>query len=119
VTFDDVIQTLPVQSLNLDEVPFTAVYQRAPTLDQAGYLAFTVQDDPLDRHFTAYAAQSNNSGSVRASVIGSGGPRNVGFKGGLFERDEGYSAPDVTENSGLVSGASCWTCRARIRLLWD
>lgn len=96
VSFDPATQTVSIQGLGLDEVPVTATYRRRPGLDKPGYLAFTAQDDPLDRHFTAYVAQSNNSGSVRAGTVGSPGPRNRFFGGGFFERDGEFDAPDVT-----------------------
>lgn len=105
VSFDAATQTLTVEALNLDEVPVTATYRRRPGLDRNGYIGFSVQDDPLDRHFTGLAKQSNNSGSVRAVVVGSGGPRNIGFRGAQFERDGGYTPPEVTETTGLVSYA--------------
>ncbi|KGM87236.1 hypothetical protein rosmuc_03540 [Roseovarius mucosus DSM 17069] len=105
VSFDPVSGTVSVVGLTLDEVPFTAVYRRRPGLDRDGYLAFTAQDDPLDRHFTLYAGQSNNSGAVRAAVASSPGPRNRSFMGGFFERDGGYTPPTVSPTSGLVSYA--------------
>ncbi|SHK99411.1 hypothetical protein SAMN05444414_103217 [Roseovarius marisflavi] len=108
ISFDPGTQTLSIDGLNLDEVPVTATYRRRPGLDQPGYLAFTAQDDPLDRHFTAFAAQSNNSGSVRAGVVGSSGPRNRFFAGTFFERDGDYTPPDVTSTTGLVSYAGSY-----------
>ena len=105
VTFDAASGTVSVVGLTLDEVPITAVYRRRPALDREGYQAFTAQDDPLDRHFTLYAGQSNNSGAVRASVASSPGPRNRSFMGGFFERDGGYTPPTVSQTSGLVSYA--------------
>lgn len=105
ISFDAAAGTISVSGLSLDEVPVTATYRRRPGLDRPGYLAFTAQDDPLDRHFTAYVAQSNNSGAVRAGVIGSPGPRNRAFSGGFFERDGGYTPPEVSETTGLVSYA--------------
>ncbi|WP_412506454.1 thymidylate synthase [Roseovarius sp. SYSU LYC5161] len=105
VTFDAAAETLVVEGLNLDEVPFTAVYNRRPGLDREGYMAFTVQEDPLDRHYTAYAAQSNNSGSVRATTVGSPGPRNRFFEGGHFDRDGGFDRPEISPDSGMVSYA--------------
>lgn len=104
-SFDPTAGTLTIEGLNLDDVPFTAVYRRAASLDRPGYTAFSVQQDPLDRHFTAYAAQSGNSGSVRAAVAGSAGPRNRSFLGADFERDGNFDPPDVTPTTGLVSYA--------------
>ena len=103
-TYDAAAGTLTVEGVNLDEVPFSAVYTRAPALDQDGYTAFTVQEDPLDRHFTAYARESND-GTVRATVVSSPGPRNRSFLGAHFERDGDYDPPEVTETSGLVTYA--------------
>ncbi|WP_147094980.1 hypothetical protein [Roseovarius sp. TE539] len=103
--FDPDAETLTIEGVNLDEVPFTAEYKRKSSLDRGNYLAFTVQEDPLDRHFTAYAAQSNNSGAVRAVVAGSPGPRNRSFFGATFERDGNFDKPEVTSSSGLVSYA--------------
>ncbi|WP_417727286.1 thymidylate synthase [Roseovarius sp.] len=105
ISFDAQTGTVSVVGLNLDEVPITAIYRRRPGLDRDGYLAFTAQDDPLDRHFTAYVGQSNNSGAVRAGAVGSPGPRNRFFVGGFFERDGEYTPPSVTETTGLVSYA--------------
>lgn len=105
IAFDPATGTVSVVGLSLDEVPVTAIYRRRPGLDRPGYLAYTAQDDPLDRHFTAYVAQSNNSGAVRAGTVGSPGPRNRFFGGGFFERDGGYTPPQVTETTGLVSYA--------------
>jgi hypothetical protein len=104
-TFDAASGTLVVEGLNLDEVPFRAIYNPTPSLDRPGYKAFTIQEDPLDRHFTAFAGQSGNSGSVRAVTVGSPGPRNRSFLGGFFQRDGGFDRPDVTPNTGLVSYA--------------
>ena len=102
--FDAATGTLVVEGVNLDEVPFTATYTRAPALDQDGYVAFTVQEDPLDRHFTAYAGQST-SGAVRAVAVSSPGPRNRSFMGALFDRDGTYDPPPVGQTTGLVTYA--------------
>ncbi|MFU8777620.1 MAG: thymidylate synthase [Roseovarius sp.] len=107
-TFDAANGTLVVEGLNLDEVPFAATYIRTAALDRPGYQAFTIQEDPLDRHFTAFAAQSNNSGSVRAVTAGSPGPRNRSFLGGFFQRDGAFDRPQVTETTGQVSYAGTY-----------
>ena len=102
-TFDPVNETLTVSGLNLDELPLAATYRRRPALDQNGYLAFTAQDDPLDRHVTAFVRQSNNDEAVRAGVTVTGGPRNRFFGGGFYERDGNYTPPAVTATTGLVT----------------
>lgn len=103
VTFDSATNTLVVDSLTLDNVPLRAVYARRPNLDTNGYLAFTAQNDGLDRHSTAYFGRSNNDQSVRAGVAATGGPRNRFFSGAFYERDGLYTPPPVTPTSGLVS----------------
>lgn len=104
VAYDAGAGTLLVEGVSLDEVPYSATYRRAPALDQDGYVAFTVQEDPLDRHFTAYAGQST-SGAVRAAAISSPGPHNRSFTGAYFERDGAYTPPDVTSSTGMVTYA--------------
>lgn len=96
--------TLVVEGVNLDNVPYSATYRRAPSLDQDGYVAFTIQEDPLDRHYTAYAGESSD-GTVRAAAVASPGPRNRSFMGAHFERDGGYNPPEVSEDSGMVTYA--------------
>ncbi|MEM7732427.1 MAG: hypothetical protein AAF280_06530 [Pseudomonadota bacterium] len=100
ITFDPTTNTLSVTGLTLDNVPVTTVYTRTPSLDKDGFLAYTSQNDPLDRHFTALAAQGT---TVRAASAGSPLPRNRTFRGAFFERDGGYTPPTVTGTTGLVS----------------
>lgn len=104
VSYDADNGTLVVEGVNLDDVPYTATYKRAPALDQDGYVAFTIQEDPLDRHYTAYARESTD-GSVRGTAVASAGPRNRSFMGAHFERDGSYDPPEVTEDSGIVTYA--------------
>ncbi len=105
LVYDPVAMTLTVEGITLDELPFSAVYTRKAALDRPGYEAYTAQDDPLDRHSTAYVAQSRNEGAVRAGVVVTGGPRNRFFGGGYFERDGDYTPPAVTPTTGLVTYA--------------
>ncbi len=100
VTFDATAGTLVVEGLTLDNVPVETTYNRNAALDQNGFLAFTIQADPLDRHVTAYGGET---GSVRAGVVSSPGPRNRNFKGAFFDRDGDYTPPDVTATTGQVS----------------
>lgn len=103
--FDPARGTLTVTGLTLDDKPFKAKYRRRKGLDVPGYQAYTAQDDALDRHITAYVAQTRNAKAVRAGVTVSGGPRNRFFGGGYYERDGEYTPPKVTKNSGLVTYA--------------
>ena len=97
--------TLSVEGVTLDDEPFIANYRRRPGLDRNGYIAFTAQDDPLDRHFTAYGREANNNSGVRAGVVVSGGVRNRFFGGGYYERDGAYTPPNPATTTGLVSYA--------------
>ncbi|MEZ5715668.1 MAG: thymidylate synthase [Paracoccaceae bacterium] len=83
--------TITVEGIDLDDAPFEAVYNRNSALDVPGYQAYTIQDDPLDRHVTAYAAQSGNSGSARGVLVVTGGQFNRYFGGVYYERDGNYS----------------------------
>ena len=95
VSYDPAQNTIVVEGLTLDDVPFSAVYTRAPALEAnvPGYQVYTAQDDPLDRHSTAFAGQANNSGAVRAGVVVTGGPRNRYFGGTFYERDGSFVPP--------------------------
>lgn len=110
VTYDAANQTLSVEGITQDGSPVTIPYRRRPGLDRNGYQAYTFQDDGLDRHVTAYAAEANNNSGVRAGVAVSGGPRNRFFGGGYYERDGAY-APGTGQVSyagnyvGLTNGA--------------
>lgn len=105
VAFNATSGTLTVTGVNLDNVPVSTTYARTPSLDQDGFLAYTSQDDPLDRHFTALVASGTN---VRAAAVSSPSPRNRTFKGAFFERDGAYDPPVVTEDSGLVTYAGTY-----------
>lgn len=100
VTYSPGSTTITVEGIDLDEIPFAAVYRRNAALDVPGYQAYTVQDDPLDRHVTAFVMQSGNTGSVRGAVVVTGGQFNTYFGGTYYERDGGYTPP-----SGQVSYA--------------
>ena len=104
VNYDPAQNTIVVEGLTLDDTPFDAVYARAPALEAnvPGYRVFTRQNDPLDRHSTAFVREAAN-GAVRGAAVVTGGPRNRYFGGTFFERDGAYDPPDVTPTSGLVT----------------
>lgn len=72
-------------------------YLNAGTLN--GYSVFTMQDDPLDRAFTAFARESDD-GLLQAVLVFDGGQFNTAFGGGVINQ-ESYTA--VT--NGLASYA--------------
>lgn len=86
--------------LELDADTVRADYTRNPALDLPGYRAFTTQDDPLDRMFTALVAESFD-GSVTAGVVADGGQFNRYFGGGHYSRNGSVSMP----TTGLASYA--------------
>lgn len=95
--------TLVVELSALDQSPVLAEYERNSALDVPGYVAFSVQDDPLDRIFVAYAATSED-GSVSAGVAGDGGQFLKFFSGAFYERHGDFSMP----TTGLVSYAGSY-----------
>lgn len=106
-TYNAAAGTLTLNMVSLDAGPVEAVYTRKPGLDIGRYQAYTNQDDPLDRHFTALVAQigaANNS--VQAGVVADGGQFNRYFPGAYYQRDGAYTPPPNA--SGLVSYAGLY-----------
>lgn len=99
--------TLSLTLEGFDATPIVASFQRNAALDVNGYQAYTLQDDPLDRHFTALTRRSTDPGqSVKAGVAGDGGQFNYFYSGGYYERSGTYSAPSSGgQPQGLVSYA--------------
>lgn len=106
-TYNASAQTLTLNMSSLDAGQVTAVYNRNRGLDVGTYEAYTLQDDPLDRHFTALVAQSTDPDqSVRAGAVADGGQFNRYFPGGFYERDGDFTPP--SEAAGLVSYAGVY-----------
>lgn len=93
---------LIVTGLTLDDAPVDGTYQRAPSEDLPGYMAFSKQDDRLDRIFVALAREAPD-GSVRGVAASDGGQFDTFFGGVFFERTGELTRPDVTDENGLVS----------------
>ncbi|WP_342076261.1 thymidylate synthase [Yoonia sp. SS1-5] len=96
--YDPDAGTLSVRLLSLDGDELLQEYTAAGTLD--GYDVYVQQDDPLDRSFTAFAAESE-SGGVEAIVVMDGGQFNRYFGGVTYSRSGQYDAP----TEGLASYA--------------
>ncbi|AUJ63727.1 hypothetical protein B9057_05115 [Aestuarium zhoushanense] len=110
VVFDPDAGTLSVDLTGLDQTngqyPLAA-YNRTPQLDVEGYLAFTYQDDPLDRHYTAFVAQ-DFARTVQGAVASDGGQFNIYMSGSTFIALEAFvnPTPSLTgSDNGLVSYA--------------
>lgn len=95
-TYDAEAGTLTVQ-IALDGDDVLQEYTGAGNLN--GYARFTIQDDPLDREFTAFAAESDD-GALQAVVVMDGGQFNRYFGGGLVQQVAYTAAP-----AGLASFA--------------
>jgi hypothetical protein len=108
--FDAAGDKLTIEIKGLDADPLVANFDRQPGLDVIGndgkvaYRAFTSQDDPLDRFYTALVAQSFD-GSVTAGVEADGGQFTRYFPGGSYAQNGTYSPPTTT---GLTSYAGTY-----------
>lgn len=103
LTFNASAETITVTIDGLDSTP-AAVSTFTRNLDAEGglpdgFLAYTLQEDPLDRFFTAFVKESND-GTVRAGVVSDGGQFNRFFSGAYYERDGAFDAPDGTTTAG-------------------
>ena len=102
--YDPDTETLYVDMYALDRVgndyPLEQ-YTRNADLDVPGYAAFTYQDDPLDRFFVAYVAQSPD-GTAQGTLVVDGGQFDEYFGGTqMFALQDYTGGPEL----GLVSYA--------------
>lgn len=95
-SFDPDAGTLTVQ-IALDGNDILQEYIAAGTVD--GYARFVKQDDPLDRAFTGFAAESDDAG-LNAVLVMDGGQFNRYFGGGVVQQVAYTAAP-----AGLASFA--------------
>lgn len=91
--------TITVAIQSLDGTPADATFTRNAALDTAGYLAYSAQEDALDRMFVALAATSVD-GSVHAGIAADGGQFNRYFGGGYYERDGSFTPPEIGSGPG-------------------
>ena len=101
-TFNPSNQTLTVEGVFLDADNQDGVFVRKPSLDVPGYLAFTVQDDPLDQHVTAYVQEISGA---RAGVVVTGGQFSTFNGGTAYSSDDDFNPPVVNGDTGLVTYA--------------
>lgn len=108
--------SLSVISLGIDSSPLEVAYTRNTALDvqnpdgSTAYVAYTIQEDALDRLFVALGNTSAD-GTSGAFVVGDGGQFNTVEKGGYYQRSGTYSAPvgTATAGSGQVTYAGTYT----------
>lgn len=97
-TFNGATETMIV-SITLDADVENQVYTRAVIYDVNGYQAYTTQDDPLDRMFTAFGGVSADG--VTTAVVAMDGGQFTKYFGGAVYNATSYSAP----SAGLSSYA--------------
>jgi hypothetical protein len=109
IAYDAANDRLLVQIEDLDTTPVVAAWERDPRFDTAGYRAYAVQEDPLDRLFVGLAAQSAD-GSVNVGLAGDGGQFNKFYSGGVYSRVGAFTPPagTPTPGSGQVSYAGTY-----------
>ena len=115
ITYNQASDSFVIKMSSLDTTPITATWTRRSALDLAGYRAYAVQEDPLDRMFVGLAKTSSDGvaggeGSVTAVAGGDGGQFNKVFQGGNYKRNGTWSAPVGTgaAGSGQVSYAGSY-----------
>lgn len=86
--------TLQVQIAGLDSTPTLVEFDRVASLDVAGYKAYKMQEDALDRMFVALAKISDD-GAVTAATVSDGGQFNRHFGGGIFGGTDANSVAGV------------------------
>lgn len=107
-SFASDMSALTVQIKGLDTSPVSAVYERNDRLTEVmgldDYVAYSVQEDPLDRFFLALGGMSPDE-SVSAVAVGDGGQFNTVFQDGYYRRVGAFDPPDFESDpaSGQVS----------------
>lgn len=91
--------TITVAIQSLDGTPLQNTFTRNAALDTGGYLAYSAQEDALDRMFVALAATSLDN-SVIAGVASDGGQFNRYFGGGFYERNGNFTPPEIGNGPG-------------------
>ena len=105
-TFDPATDSLQVTLTGLDGDTVATTYTRDSQYDvgpNGEYQAYTQQDDPLDRFYTALGRVSAD-GTSQAVVAMDGGQFNRFYGGASYEQIGAYSAPE----SGLASYAGTY-----------
>ena len=105
-TYSTTNGTLSVR-IPLDAGDINTEYARNATLDVPGYLAFSAQNDPLDRIYIGMAARSADN-SVEGVLVMDGGQFTKFFGGTTFRQIGTYSEAPLGPTSGLVSYAGSY-----------
>ena len=105
--------SVTVQVTGLDGPAVPVSFARNANLDVPGYLAYTYQDDRLDRFFVAMV-QNSADGAMLGSAVISGGQFNEYYGGTYYERITGY-----TPETGQVSYAGSYVGLTNLNLRGD
>ena len=99
--YNDGSNTLTVFMRSLDSTPDFVDYDRNPALDIGDYDAYSIQEDELDRFFTAFARDTSG---VQGVLVMDGGQFNRYFGGTQVSQEGPYSPHSPSQpNNGLVS----------------
>ena len=105
--------TVNVLVTGLDGAPGPVAFSRNSNLDVPGYVAYSYQDDPLDRFFVAMVQNSNDGALLGAAII-DGGQFTDYYGGVYYERLSPYS-----DDSGQVSYAGAYVGLTNIAIFGD
>lgn len=102
LTYDPVAKTVTVAISGIDSTPDSVTYTRNLAAEAslgAGYEAYSVQEDALDRLFVAVVRESFDE-SVRAGVVSDGGQFNSFAWGSHYERTGNFDKPEIGTGPG-------------------
>lgn len=102
IVYDPVAETLFVTVESIDGTPVSAEYTRNAAAEAAlpaGYQAYSLQEDALDRFFLAVVKQSTD-GSVIGAAVADGGQFNYEFSGGWYQRTGEFTPPEIGTGPG-------------------
>ncbi|MEL6914273.1 MAG: hypothetical protein AAFP13_07205 [Pseudomonadota bacterium] len=106
ISFNAAANSWDVTLTSLDSGTEAGTYTAAPSINVGPYLAYTVQDDSLDRFFTLLIQESADA-SIRAGAVADGGQFNRFFGGSFYERTGAYDpATGLAEYTGSYAGVT-------------
>ena len=104
-SFASDMRSVTVTINGLDSGSADAVYRRDDALTDAlgieDYVAYSLQEDSLDRFFMSLGSSSLD-GSVAAAVVGSGAQFDTVYQGGTYARDGSYDPPGAGEDQQVT-----------------
>ncbi|MEL6549166.1 MAG: hypothetical protein AAFQ54_02865 [Pseudomonadota bacterium] len=89
ITFNAAENSWDVTLTSLDAGTEAGTYNATPALDTNGFLAYTIQETSLQRHFTLLISESADA-AIRAGTVSDGGQFNRFFAGTFYARTGDY-----------------------------